>query len=165
MRNARTTDIAARVFAAKQKWGSELELVDDTGHWGHGVIDNLITAGVPAHAIVFHAAALNPRYRNRRAEMWIEMANAVKRGAAIPNIPELIAELTTPTYTFVNGTLMLEDKDQVKKRLGRSPDIADAYAITYALPDMPADVMAKLRHGISSTERPGEWDPFAAGRV
>ena len=46
IRHARTTDIAAQVAKAKAAWGSELELVDDTGHWGHGVIDNLVAAGL-----------------------------------------------------------------------------------------------------------------------
>lgn len=160
MRGARTTEIAARVYVAKQRFGSELELVDDTGHWGHGVIDNLITAGVPAHAVIFHAPALNSRYKNRRAEMWIRMSEAVKGGAALPNLPELIPELTTPTYTFHNGVFQLEEKDQVKKRLGRSPDIADALALTYALPDMPADMVAKLRAQSQGTHVQSEWDPF-----
>ena len=42
MRNARTTDIAARVATAIATWNADLTLVDDTGHWGHGVIDNLL---------------------------------------------------------------------------------------------------------------------------
>ena len=146
LRGARTTDIAARVYQAKQKWGSELELVDDTGHWGHGVIDNLIAAGTAPHAVVFHAPALNPRYKNRRAEMWIEMSKAVVGGLALPrSAPDLIAELTHVKYTFLNGVFLLEDKAITKKLLGRSPDIADALALTYALPDMPGQVMDEIR--------------------
>lgn len=138
LRNARTTDIAARVINIKDKWGSEAEFVDDTGHWGHGVIDNLMTAhATTVLGIQFHAPALNPRYKNRRAEMWFEMAEWIKRGGSIPNIPDLAGELTTPTYTYSNGKILLEDKDQIKERLGRSPDIADALALTFALPDQP----------------------------
>src|SRR5690606_7523965 len=44
MRGQRTTTIAARVAMIKSEWGSEMEFVDDSGHWGHGVIDNLIAA-------------------------------------------------------------------------------------------------------------------------
>jgi hypothetical protein len=47
MRAARTTDIAARAALAHQRFGAELVFVDDTGHWGHGVIDDLTTAGYP----------------------------------------------------------------------------------------------------------------------
>jgi hypothetical protein len=57
----------------------------------------------------------------------------VKGGGGLPNIPELIGELTTPTYTFVGGKFLIEPKEQVKARLGRSPDLADALALTFAI--------------------------------
>ena len=145
MRNARTTDIAARVLKAQHDWGAAVVLVDDTGHWGHGVIDNLVTVGSQALPVVFHGKALNPRYKNRRAEMWIEMCDAIKGGLVLPNIPELVGELVTPTYTFAGGQFMLEEKDQIKERLGRSPDLADALALTFAIPDMPNEIMSRLR--------------------
>lgn len=138
MRKVRTTDIAARVMMAKSKWKSEMEFIDDTGHWGHGVIDNMFAAGFSPHGVQFHGPAFDPRYKNRRVEMWLEMAEWVKRGGCLPNIAELVGELTTPTYTFVNGKFVLEDKDLVKKRLGRSPDLADALGLTFAIPDMPS---------------------------
>lgn len=164
MRGARTTDIAARVMKAKVEWGSELEIIDDTGHWGHGVIDNLITAGYSPLGIQFHAPALDSRYRNRRAEMWLLMSEWVKRGGALPPIPELTGELTTPTYTFHNGKFQLEDKDLIKQRLGRSPDLADALALTFAVPDEPArdHLLAALDN------RPkllSEYDPYAPERL
>lgn len=144
MRHAMTTTIAARVMQAVIRWKAELVLVDDTGHWGHGVIDNLTVAGAPVMPIVYSGKALSPRYRNRRAEMWMKGAEAIKRGAGLPPIPELVAELTEPTYTFLNGVFVLEEKDQIKERLGRSPDLADAYMQTHALDDMPGDMMDRL---------------------
>ena len=137
MRQMRTTDIAARVAMAKEKWESEMEFVDDSGHWGHGVIDNLIAAGHQPQAVFFESKAIDPRFRNRRAEMWINMAEWIKRGGSLPNLPELVRELTAPTYTFVNGVFQLEPKDLLKKRIGVSPDLADALALTFAMPDMP----------------------------
>ncbi len=167
MRIQRTTDIAARVAMAVEKWGAETITVDDTGHWGHGVIDNLVAAGHNPIGIQFHGAALDPRYRNRRAEMWIKMSEWVKGGGALPDMPELVGELTTPTYTFVNGKFLLEDKDQVKARLGRSPDLADSLALTFAMPEMPAGMMKKSTRAIidfdpyrdDSEPRP-EFDPY-----
>lgn len=164
MRNARTTDIAARIAFGRAKWGAELVLVDDTGHWGHGVIDNLVAAGIPASPIVYSAKAIDPRYRNRRVEMWLSMADAIRGGLWLPDIPELVPELTTPTYTFINGVFVLEDKDLVKKRLGRSPDLADGLATTYALPDMPAGVQDRLQRRLNEAAGQGkvltEYDPF-----
>jgi phage terminase large subunit len=159
MRNARTTDIAARAMRAHTRWGNELLFVDDTGHWGHGVIDNLVAAGFPVIPLYYHGKALDPRYRNRRAEFWIEGANGIKRGAALPPIPELVPELTEPTYTFINGVFVLEAKEQVKERLGRSPDLADAYMETYAIPDQPAQVLQQLQGRARALT---EFDPYAA---
>ena len=41
--------------------------------------------------------------------------------------PKLKGQLTTPTYAFRNGKILIEAKADIKKRLGRSPDRADAY--------------------------------------
>ena len=71
-------------------------------------------------------------------------AQAIIDGAALPPVPEMVAELTEPTYTFINGVFVLEDKDQIKARLQRSPDLADAYMQTYAFPDVPGELMSRL---------------------
>ena len=161
MRHQRTTDIAAQVAQIKVAWVSEMEFIDDTGHWGHGVIDNLIAAGYSPLGIQFHGPPINPRYKNRRAEMWMEMAEWIKRGGALPNMPDLVGELTAPTYTFLQGKIQLEDKDMIKKRLGRSPDLADALALTFALPDQPAS-LARYHpsFGAKSGKANSEYDPF-----
>jgi hypothetical protein len=161
MRVARTTDIAARVAMAVDTWGAEMVTVDDTGHWGAGVVDNLLAAGRPAIPIIFSDPALDSRYRNRRAEMWMLMAEWIKRGGALPPLPEMVGELTTPTYTFSNGKFLLEEKDQIKKRLGRSPDLADALAMTFAFPDQPA-ALAGMKREASHVLH--EFDPFAESR-
>lgn len=158
IRQERTTTIAARVAKGMTRWGAELVLIDDTGHWGHGVVDALVTAGFPVMPVVASDPALDPRYRNRRAEMWIEMAKWVQAGGALPNMPELVRELTVPTYTFLGGKFVLEDKDQIKQRLGSSPDLADALAQTFALPDQPAAMLVGLQ-GRQMVRH--DADPFA----
>jgi phage terminase large subunit len=141
MRNARTTDIAARVQRVWQRWGGEaLVIIDDTGHWGHGVVDQLTVASVPHLPLVYHAKANHPRYKNRRAEMYDAFAKWVKRGGALPNDPELIGELAALTYTLNNGQLQIIEKDQLKETLGRSPDKADALAQTFCMEDQPAEL-------------------------
>jgi hypothetical protein len=159
MRVQDTCQIAARAQVVKLDFGSEMEFIDDTGHWGHGVIDNMRTAGYNPFGIQFHGPAIDPRFKNRRAEMWMQMAEWIKRGGALPNMPELVGELTAPTYTFAQGKFQLEDKDMIKKRLGRSPDLGDALALTFALPDAPAEM--KLIHPAFGRKRDEEYDPFA----
>jgi hypothetical protein len=140
LRGARGTTIATKVMAVKNEWGSEVELLDDTGGWGQSTIDTLIAAGHSPIGVQFHSTQVNDaRYKNRRAEMWMQMAEWIKRGGALPNVPELVGELTAPTYTFdPQGKFLIEPKDAVKERLGRSPDLADALALTFALPEMSA---------------------------
>lgn len=161
LRAAKTTQIAARVLMGLKAFDAQLVLVDDTGHWGHGVIDTLSDVGAPATPVNFADRAIDPRYKNRRAEMWLSMAEAVKGGAALPQVPELVGELVAPTYTFANGVFLLEDKDSIKKRLGRSPDLADAYALTYALPEPPPALLAGL---VGAGKVKSEWNPYAPDR-
>lgn len=142
MRHARdsavSTDIATAVLAERNKYGEAPIIMDATGGWAAGASDVLraMNANQAPINVQFHAQGFDRRYKNRRAEMWFEMAEWVKAGGWLPNIPELIAELSTPTYTFVNGMFQLEPKDQVKERLGRSPDLADALALTFGVPEV-----------------------------
>lgn len=146
LRNQDTNQIAARVAQLAIERKSELELIDDTGHWGHGVYDQLKASGRSPIAIQFHAKATDERYANRRAEGWLRMAEAIRHRLALPNIPELIPELTKVTYTFDGGKFKLEDKDMLKKRLGWSPDIADALALTFMHPEMPRAAHQMIPH-------------------
>jgi len=161
LRNARTNEIAARVMLAKSKWGSEVELIDDTGGFGAGVIDSLLQSGVSAHGIHFSGKAIDPRYLNKRAEMWFNMAEWIRRGGCLPDVPELVSELTTPTYYFQNGKFQIEPKDHIKERLGSSPDLADALCLTFALPETPSNT-APLLVGMNSRKFKSDYDPFKA---
>ena len=80
--------------------------------------------------------AADPRYENKRTEMYFEAVDWIRKGGALPpdTSQELIAALTRTTYSFRGDRLLLEPKDQVKARLGYSPDDADAFALTFAQP-------------------------------
>jgi len=41
--------------------------------------------------------------------------------------PVLATQLSTPTYKHKNGKILIEDKEEIKKRLSRSPDRADCF--------------------------------------
>lgn len=162
MRHARgsavSVDIANRTMNMMDELGAEESYFDDTVGWAHGAVDVLRAAGRPVYAIRFEAPSANPRYANMRAQMWMEMAEWVKSGC-LPNIPEMVAELTTPTYFFSNGKFQIEAKDQVKKKLGRSPDLGDGLALTFALPDTPK----RLQGSLPGSRRTSldQYDPYA----
>jgi len=143
--SAVSTEIAGAVFAGKNRFGSELELMDCTGGWAAGARDVLLTSGVPVIELEFGGKALDPRYENRRAELWFQMAEWVKGGGWLPKVPELVGELTAPTYTFSRrGKFLIEPKELVKARIGRSPDLADGLATTFGMPERPRDAVGRM---------------------
>lgn len=167
--SAVSVDIANRVMAARKDWGSEIEFIDTTGGWGKGCYDVLLAGGASPISVEFHLKAIDPRYKNKRSEMWDQMCKWILDGGAIPNIPELVPELTVPTYCYVNGQMLIEPKDQIKDRLGYSPDLADALALTFAMPELPKrDAIEQRLFGESSGSGAGyksDYDPYAEDRI
>lgn len=168
MRGARTTAIAARVVTAKSKWGSEREFIDDTGGWAAGVIDQCLLGGLSLVPVNFGGQALDGRYFNLRSEMYFKAAEWVKGGGQLPNLPILIREGEAPMYWYENGKLRVEEKAQIKKRLGFSPDHWDALLTTFSIPDQPASLDELLRAAGVPVPQTGraltEFDPFASER-
>ena len=131
---------------------------------GSGVIDRLRQLDYDVIEIPFGGKAMKPeQYINRRSEMWWLMKEWIEEGGAIPNDIALKQELATPIYWYDNvGRRVLESKDQIKKRLqgAGSPDLADALALTFALPvakKVPEDIYIKRRK--EATGR-SDYDPY-----
>lgn len=163
MRGSRTHEIGARVAQAWNKWRADAIMVDGSGGYGAGVVDSLIQHGLSPMEINFSGKADDSRYFNKRSEMWFRLAEWVKRGGALPNIPELVRELTAPTYAFHQGKLRLEEKDQIKARLGFSPDLADALALTFASEIAARETGPMNRPGPERGRVVSEFDPYADG--
>ncbi len=106
---------------------------------GGGVIDRLRQLGFCVSEIPFGGAPSRPgQYANKRAEMWGEMAAWIKSGGELPDCPELKADLCQVCYDFdAAGRMRLEPKEKIKERCGKSPDLADALALTFAAPVRP----------------------------
>ena len=107
----------------------------DSGR-GEGVIDRLRQLGYRVMEVNFGSRATDgERYNNKRTEMWDKMREWLEAGGAIPNNSDLKTELSSPTYSFdAQGRQCLESKDKLKERGLRSPDMADALALTFAFP-------------------------------
>lgn len=109
-------------------------LVDSIG-LGAGVVDRLRELGLPARGInVSESPALGHTYRNLRAELWHKAkAWLEKRDCRLPKDERLISELATVRYSFTsNGKIQIESKDEIRKRGLASPDLADAFVLTFA---------------------------------
>jgi phage terminase large subunit len=133
LRNMDSHDVAARVAKEYYEFGAEMVFVDDTGGYGGGVIDCLIRSGISPIPVNFSGKATDPRYYNKRSEIWFLLADWVKRGGVLPRGADIIRELSSVEYGFQNSKFRLEDKNQLKQRLGYSPDMADALAMTFAV--------------------------------
>jgi phage terminase large subunit len=151
MRNARGNDVAARAMIYKMKWDQDGTYIDDTGGYGGSVIDSLIQSNYTPTAVNASGKAPDPRYKNNRSYQWFKMIEWIKKGGALPNVPELVAELSRPTYTFINGKFQLQPKEQIKTELGRSPDYADALAETFYDEDFPRYTQLEKEMGVGQS--------------
>lgn len=70
-------------------------------------------------------------YYNLRAKMWFHARNEMVKGnVEVPDDDMLKEELAEVKYHYkLSGQIILEPKDDVKDRLGRSPDRADAFVL------------------------------------
>lgn len=109
---------------------------------GAGIVDRLkeLGYGDRVEGVNFGESASEPdKYGNRRAEMWGLMRDWIKsQPAKIPDTDTLHADLVAPGYKFdSNSRLMIEKKEDIKKRGLSSPDEGDALALTFAAPVNP----------------------------
>jgi hypothetical protein len=81
------------------------------------------------------------KMRNKRAESYWRMRDALdpKDGddLALPPDPELLADLCSARYKVTANGVLLEDKEEIKQRIGRSPDVGEA--VIMALCPYPSD--------------------------
>lgn len=140
-----------------EKWPIDGCLVDATGGFGWPWIEALEGMNRTAIPIAFSGKASSPRYANKRAEIYFLAAEWIKTVGALPDCPELIAEFTQTTYTHKGDALLLEPKEVVKKKIGRSPDRADALCLTFAEPI--ARSVRSLAPTVARRPEPA-YDPF-----
>lgn len=164
LRDIDGTQGAGRLSMHVAEWKPDAIFIDTTGGYGYAWLDAALALGLPAIGVQFGGSPMAPGFLNKRAEMLWELSKWIKRGGALPKTSELVAELTTPTYRFQKDKIVVEPKESVKKRLGRSPDIADSMALSFAYPVMPRNPYEHLLHGQSNPLRQDRnYDPI--GRV
>lgn len=156
MRNVTGIVGAGQVARVWTDWNVDAVFIDNTGGFGASWIDQLTNLNRHPIPIGFAESAIDPRYYNRRAEMYFKLAEWVKGGGCLPNDDDLIGELTQTSYSFKGDRLLLEPKDMIKVKLGRSPDKSDALALTFAEP--VASRMAQIV--IPRRPESADYNPF-----
>lgn len=124
--------LAEAVKNAYERYRPSAIYVDGTGVGG-GVVDVLRSFHVPCYDINFSNSSAEAIYVNKRTEIWCRMADWVKnKGCLNPKEDGLKTDLPAPLYTRgEDGTFSLESKKEIRKRLGMSPDLGDALALTF----------------------------------
>lgn len=149
---------AGQVARVWQDWNVDAVLIDNTGGWAGVWRSTLRAMNREPIMVGFAERARDPQYANRRAEMYFLLAQWVKAGGALPDVPELVAELSQTTYTYKGDQLLLEPKKIIKAKIGRSPDRADALALTFAEPVASKTMQQVLPNFRRQEER---YDAFA----
>jgi phage terminase large subunit len=81
---------------------------------------------------------------NLRARMWRDMRDYIKAVCSLPNDPDLTTDLTALRYMYRQSKLLIESKEDAKKRGLKSPDRADSLALTFAYP--PKEIEPQHAH-------------------
>lgn len=85
-------------------------------------------------------------FKNKRALLWWKFREALDpgngRAIELPPDARLKAELTSARWKLQNNTITVESKDEVRARLGRSTDLADAVLLAFC--DTPRADIAQM---------------------
>jgi hypothetical protein len=101
------------------------------------------------------------RFKNLRSQLWWMMREALdpsnNTGIALPPDRSLFGDLCAPTWELQGSVIYVEGREQILKRIGRSPDWASAYIL--ALIETP-----KRRNIDAASNRmhSQNYDPLAA---
>ena len=114
--------------------------------YGLDLHERLTESGINATIVPFGGKANNTAYANRRAEMYINLKKGIEEYGLKGMTEELHRELQATKYLLNNnGKIQLIPKDEIKLNIGRSPDIADALALTYIQDIIPCGLIESER--------------------
>ena len=142
--------LGQRVIEAIKPFSSPTETTTvriDEGGVGSGVVDFLRRIAGQHHLKVVPVNAANRakdpnRFVRARDEAWWAVREFLNDPTSeLPSSDQkLAAELVSPTYGLdARGRIQVESKDSLKKRLRRSPDRADALALSLYEPAVVTD--------------------------
>lgn len=140
-----TMQTAARAKQLSEKLRADAVYVDTCGV-GAGVYDKLKMDGVNVVSVNVAEAAPNRSANKEDAQgrllrdyLWLEVANWLKNeepsfaGCERDLAEDMAGELASVKFKLDGaGRIVVEGKDDMRRRLGRSPDLADSLALTFA---------------------------------
>lgn len=140
-------------------------VVDMGGGYGGGVAAACKQQGIfvtqfnGANTSVAKARDGRLGFVNKRAEVWWrfreELDPSQKGGSviALPPDPELRSDLASPRWELTTRGVKIESKDDIKKRLGRSPDKGDAVTMCLSMGTAAAAAAERRSHVFPGSNR------------
>ena len=128
-----TMVLAATIADAIDELHPDTTFIDGNGI-GAGVVDRLRQLGYDVIDVLGQSKPLDERYYNKRAECYGGVKAWLRGDVDLFKDDELREELVGLEYDLRRDRVLLEDKDDIRDRIGRSPNKADALALTFAEP-------------------------------
>lgn len=157
-------DDPARVFIDAGGLGvGVIDLLKSYGAKYDKKVDGVNFGGEPMEPVILmDDGTKQPGPKNRRAEMWMRSKEWLDDplGVDIPDESIFQSDAVGPGYKYdSNQRLVLESKEQMKKRGVRSPDVWDAVALTFAEPvyEKSVEIPVHSGHFNSQSHRKGGW--------
>lgn len=118
-----------------------LVVIDMTGGWGGSAADHLGINRIVVERCIFNAGSSERtkddkfKFKNLRAEMYWRFREALdptsNENIALPPDERLTAELTAARWIPKGDAIQVEEKSEIRARLGSSPDRADAVVMAW----------------------------------
>ncbi len=128
-----TMKLVGHIVAAIDQWKPDQVVVDEVGI-GAGVVDRLKEQGYSVRGVnVGSAAQEHEHFANLRAESYWNLRQLLLDGSvALPKDNELVVQLAALKYSFNSqGKVLIESKDDMRRRGVPSPDKADALMLAF----------------------------------
>lgn len=131
----------------KYRRENAVPIIDMGGGYGGSAYDHLKANGIEvrpykgAMASTARTADRQTGFTNKRTEAYWRFREALDPSQpngspiALPDDPQLLADLTAPRYEYTSRGYKLESKEDIKERLGRSPDKGDAVVMAWTQGD------------------------------
>ena len=129
-----TMATSGEIIKAMRETGALVAKIDAVGI-GAGVFDRLNEQGIPVEEMQSGAAAQDrERFANARAEWWWSLRTRFEAADIdIPDDETLISQLSGIRYKINSrGQILIESKDDMKRRGVSSPDRADALMLAFS---------------------------------
>jgi len=121
--------------------GRRITVIGDATGAGRPMVDMMRQSGIDVVAFNFGGSTDDERYKDEGTRGWYELAHLIRSGRILPPpghqeaAKKLFAQLSQrrQSYYANGGKLWMESKDEMRSRGLKSPDVADAMVMAWAV--------------------------------